>query len=76
MLAIAVLAISLLGSASSAEAVAPPINQCNDDTASNVGGQGIACTVVVVNYVSGVTGNLEPSAPSTVTATRCVGAAG
>lgn len=75
-LAIAVLAVSLLGPASSAEAVAAPINQCNDDTASNVGGQGIACTVVVVNYVSGVTGNLEPSAPSTVTATRCVGAAG
>jgi len=58
-----------------ASAVAAPIDQCNDDTASNVGGQGISCTVTIVNYVTG-TGTLDATPPSTVTVTVCVGAAG
>ncbi|HEY8807439.1 MAG TPA: hypothetical protein VIN70_07640 [Candidatus Limnocylindria bacterium] len=59
----------------SAAPLAAPINQCNNDAASNVGGQGMACTVTVVNYVLG-SGAIDPSSPSTVTVTRCVGAAG
>lgn len=52
-----------------------PVNQCNDDAASNVGGQGIRCTVTVANFLTS-TGAIDPSKPSTVTVTRCVGAAG
>ena len=59
----------------SAAPLAAPVNQCNNDAASNVGGQGMACTVTVVNYVTG-SGALDPSSPSTVTLTVCTGAAG
>lgn len=60
-----------------ANAAAAPVAQCNNDTASNVGGQGIACTVIVDNYVAAAGGTgVTPTAPSTITVTRCVGAAG
>ena len=78
LLAVAILAISLVGvQPAPASAAAPPINQCNDDTASNVGGQGIACTVTIQNYIHiGGNGVVEATAPSTITVTRCTGAAG
>lgn len=60
---------------SSVEAQAPSIMQCNDEAASNVGGQGIFCTITVVNHVTS-DGTIFDSSPSTVTMTRCVGAAG
>lgn len=59
----------------SAAPLSAPVNQCNDDAASNVGGQGIRCTVTVANFLTS-TGAIDPSKPSTVTVTRCVGAAG
>jgi hypothetical protein len=59
----------------SAAPLLAPVSQCNNDAASNVGGQGISCTVTVVNYVTS-SGTIDPSTPSTVTVTRCVGAAG
>jgi len=59
----------------SAAPLSAPVNQCNDDAASNVGGQGIRCTVTVANFLTS-TGAIDPSRPSTVTVTRCVGAAG
>ena len=76
-----ILAMSLLmigalaqsGGQSNAAPLSAPVNQCNNDTASNVGGQGLACTVTVDNYVDG---NGTTAAPSTVTVTKCVGAAG
>ena len=52
-----------------------PVNQCNNDAASNVGGQGVSCTVTIVNFLTS-SGAINPASPSTVTATRCVGAAG
>ena len=76
LLGAAVLALSLLGQASRpVHAQAAPVSQCNNDAASNVGGQGIACTVTVVNYVSG-DGTLAATPASTVTTTVCTGAAG
>ena len=70
------LAFGLLSQTSHpASAAAAPVAQCNDDTASNVGGQGIACIVTIDNYVTG-TGVIAATPPSTVTVTRCVGAAG
>lgn len=63
------------GVAISAAPLSAPVNQCNDDAASNAGGQGIRCTVTVANFLTG-TGAIDPSKPSTVTVTRCVGAAG
>lgn len=76
VLAAATLAIGLLSlSPRAASAAAPPITQCNNDTASNVGGQGIACTVTIVNYVTS-TGAIDATSPSTVTVTKCTGAAG
>lgn len=74
ILLVAVLAVGLLSQTSVSEAAAP-VSQCNDDAASNVGGQGIACTVTVVNYVTSA-GAYSNSLPSTVTVTKCVGAAG
>ena len=74
VLAAAVLAVGLLTQTSVSEAAAP-VNQCNNDAASNVGGQGIACTVTIVNYVTS-TGAFTNTLPSTVTVTRCTGAAG
>ena len=59
----------------SAAPLSAPVNQCNDDAASNVGGQGIRCTVTVANFLTS-TGAIDPSKSSTVTVTRCVGAAG
>ena len=55
--------------------LAAPVTQCNDDGASNVGGQGISCTVTIANFVTS-TGTIDPARPTTVTVTRCVGAAG
>ena len=70
------LAFGLLSQTSHpASAAAAPVAQCNNDTASNVGGQGIACIVTIDNYVTG-TGVIAATPPSTVTVTRCVGAAG
>lgn len=63
------------GAPISAAPLSAPVNQCNDDAASNVGGQGIRCTVTVANFLTS-TGAIDPSQPSTVTVTRCVGAAG
>ncbi len=57
----------------SASAAAAPVVQCNNDTASNVGGQGIACAVTIMNYVDS---GGAATAPSAITVTRCVGAAG
>ncbi len=59
----------------SAAPVSAPVNQCNNITASNVGGQGVSCTVTVVNYVT-ASGGLDATTPSTVTVTVCTGAAG
>ena len=59
----------------SAAPLSAPVNQCNNDAASNVGGQGLSCTVTVQNYVTS-SGAIDPSSPSTVTVTKCVGAAG
>ena len=56
-----------------AGAAAAPAAQCNGDTASNVGGQGISCTVTIDNFA---TGTGTATAPSMVTMVRCVGAAG
>ncbi len=76
VLAAALLAAGLVSQPSQvANAAAAPVTQCNNETASNVGGQGIACTVTIHNYVTG-TGDIVATAPSTVTVTRCVGAAG
>lgn len=61
------------GAQVSAAPLAAPISQCNNDTASNVGGQGLACTVIVINNVSSAG---APTAPSTITVTKCTGAAG
>ena len=73
---LALSAFGLLGQGSdSASAAAAPVAQCNNDTASNVGGQGISCTVTIENHVTGG-GTLDAAAPSRVTVTRCTGAAG
>ena len=72
----AILAIGLLAHApqhASAETTA--VTQCNDDTTSNQGGQGIACTVTIVNYMTAA-GGIDTARPSTVTVTRCTGPAG
>ena len=76
LLAVSTLPLAALaqsGGQSNAAPLSAPVNQCNNDTASNVGGQGLACTVTVDNYVDG---NGTTAAPSTVTVTKCVGAAG
>ena len=76
ILAMALLMIGSLaqsGAQISAAPLSAPVNQCNNDAASNVGGQGLACTVTVVNNV---TSSGAAAAPSTITVTRCVGAAG
>ena len=76
ILAMAVLVIGSLGQTGMQVSAAPlsaPVNQCNNDTASNVGGQGLSCTVTVVNNL---TSSGAAASPSTVTVTRCVGAAG
>jgi len=57
----------------SAAPLSAPVNQCNNDAASNVGGQGMSCTVTVVNNL---TSSGAAASPSTITTTRCVGAAG
>lgn len=55
-----------------ASAAAPP-PQCDGE--QNVGGQEVACTVTVVNYVTSA-GALSATPPSTLVMTRCVGASG
>lgn len=63
------------GASTNAAPQSAPVSQCNDDAASNVGGQGISCTVTIANFVRS-TGTIDPTRPTTVTVTRCVGAAG
>jgi hypothetical protein len=77
-LAVAVLAVSLLAQTPHpVSAQAAPAVQCNDDAASNVGGQGVACTVVITNnFAVGTGGTITTEAPSSLTMTRCTGAAG
>lgn len=76
VLALAMLAIGFVTQGTNPTAVAAaPIAHCNSSTASNVGGQGVACTVTVDNYVTGA-GSLEATAPSTIVVTACTGAAG
>lgn len=69
-----VVAMGLLSQGSHpAGAAAAPVTQCNNDTASNVGGQGIRCTVTILNHVDS---NGAATAPSAITVTKCTGAAG
>ena len=63
-----------LGGQVSAAPQSAPIAQCNNDTASNVGGQGLSCTITIVNFVT--SSGTATTTPSTVTLTRCFGAAG
>ena len=72
VLVVATLAMVLLGQGSHpAGAAAAPVSQCNGE--ANVGGQGIRCTVTIVNHVDS---NGAATAPSTITVTKCTGAAG
>ena len=64
-------ALAQSGGQVSAAQLSAPVNQCNG--LANVGGQGLACTVTIDNFV---TSSGAASAPSTVTVTVCVGAAG
>ena len=64
-------ALAQSGGQISAAPLAAPVNQCN--ALANVGGQGLACTVTVDNYI---TGSGAVTTPSTITVTVCVGAAG
>jgi len=72
MLVMAVLAYG--GGPANAAPLTAPINQCNNITASNVGGQGVSCTVTVVNFVTA--GGSATGTPNTITVTTCSGAAG
>lgn len=63
------------GASTNAAPLSAPVSQCNNDAASNVGGQGISCTVTIANFVTS-TGAIDPTRPTTVTVRRCVGAAG
>ncbi|HSW94788.1 MAG TPA: hypothetical protein VLI88_01375 [Patescibacteria group bacterium] len=62
------------GAQANAAPLSAPINQCNNITASNVGGQGVSCTVTVVNFVTA--GGSATGTPNTITVTTCSGAAG
>jgi hypothetical protein len=62
------------GAQAHAASQSAPVNQCNNDAATNVGGQGISCTVTVVNFVTA--NGTSTGTPSTITVTSCVGAAG
>jgi hypothetical protein len=62
------------GASANAAALSAPVNQCNNITASNVGGQGVSCTVTVVNFVTA--GGSATGTPNTITVTVCTGAAG
>src|ERR1700682_1897968 len=79
MAVIFVMALLMIGSIAgsgvqvSAAPLSAPISQCNNDAASNVGGQGLSCTVTVVSYVTG--SGTSTGTPATITVTRCVGAA-
>ncbi|GAC1458889.1 MAG: hypothetical protein NVSMB8_08010 [Candidatus Limnocylindrales bacterium] len=66
--------IAQSGTEVSAAPQAAPAAQCNNDTASNVGGQGLSCTITIVNFVT--SSGTATTTPSTVTLTRCFGAAG
>ncbi|HML98980.1 MAG TPA: hypothetical protein PKD75_10910 [Tepidiformaceae bacterium] len=72
VLALATLTMVLLTQRSNpASAAAAPVTQCNGE--ANVGGQGIRCTVTIVNHVDS---NGAATAPSAITVTKCTGAAG
>jgi hypothetical protein len=62
------------GARANAAPLSAPIDQCNNITASNVGGQGVSCTVTVVNFVTA--GGSATGTPNTITVTTCSGAAG
>lgn len=62
------------GAPANAAPLSAPINQCNNITASNVGGQGVSCTVTVVNFVTAA--GSATGTPNTITVTTCSGAAG
>lgn len=66
--------IAQSGTEVSAAPQAAPALQCNNDAASNVGGQGLSCTITIVNFVT--SSGSATTTPSTVTLTRCFGAAG
>ncbi len=71
-LALAMFGAGLFSQASHpANAAAAPVEQCNG--VAEGGGQGIACTVTIDNYV---TSTGAAAAPSTVSVTICTGAAG
>ena len=77
LFAVAVLALAGVAQSGTEVSAAPqsaPVAQCNNDTASNVGGQGLSCTITIVNFVT--SSGTATTAPSTVTLTRCFGAAG
>ena len=77
VLAMCVLVMAVLaygGATANAAPLSAPINQCNNITASNVGGQGVSCTVTVVNFVTA--GGSATGTPNTITVTVCSGAAG
>ena len=77
LFALAVLALAGIAQSGTEVSAAPqsaPAAQCNNDAASNVGGQGLSCTITIVNFVTG--SGTATTTPSTVTLTRCVGAAG
>ena len=67
-------AVAQSGGEVSAAPQSAPIAQCNNDAASNVGGQGLSCTITIVNFVT--SSGTAATTPSTATLTRCVGAAG
>ncbi|HUQ16983.1 MAG TPA: hypothetical protein VM070_04270 [Candidatus Saccharimonadales bacterium] len=77
LFAFAVLILGGLAQSGGEVSAAPqtaPIAQCNNDTASNVGGQGLSCTITIVNFVT--SSGSATTTPSTITLTRCFGAAG
>jgi hypothetical protein len=71
----AVLVVSVLSQTSQPViAAAAPIDQCNG--VGEGGGKGVACTVVIDNYVTIVGGVATPTQPSTVTLIVCLADAG
>src|SRR5687768_9183858 len=75
VIAAAMLAVGLGSQAAHpASAAAPAVSQCNN-VAATTAGQGLECTVTIINYVN-ADGTLDDTTPSTVTVTTCSGEAG
>lgn len=72
VLAIGVGGLMAIGPQAESASAAPAPPQCNGEM--NVGGQEVRCTVVVENYIA-VGGGLAITPLSTLSMTRCVGAA-